>query len=244
MRYQANSEIRFALLTLLLPTSISIAQIAPIGVWEVCLDPSTAPVDHIQHTFLQFDADGQYERILLSDDPAQPVVEERGTYEISQETITLTFPGRLGDAVVLRKEPVPYALSTVGDTLYWGEPAIPYQRAASPTDALYGTWGITNPFDGQIVGQIRLQPDGIYELELGGSKEKGPFVTAGSGLVRWPTQADQAEVVGIPAVWTNVHVEGDRLSYDIACSFTVTAVRLALTSVATASWAEIKKAFR
>ena len=244
MCYPTNSDVRFALLSLLLTASAGFAQSPLMGRWEICLDPSTAPVEHIQHIFLGFDTDGQYERIFLSDDPAQPVVEERGTYEISQETITLTFPGRLGDAVVLRKEQVPYRLSTSGDTLYWGEADIPFQKAGELSDALYGTWGITNPFDGQIVGQIRLQPDGIYELELGGSKEKGPFVTAGSGLVRWPTAADQAEIVGIPAVWTNVRVEGDQLSYDIACSFTVTAVRLALTTVATASWAEIKKAFR
>ena len=61
----------------------------------------------------------------------------------------------------------------------------------------------------------------------------GVWSRAGSGGVHWPTEA-AAAVVGLPAVWTNVRVEGDQLFYDIACSFTVEAVRLA-TAVAEVS---------
>ena len=59
-------------------------------------------------------------------------------------------------------------------------------------------------------------------------------------MVHWPTTADEAGVVGLPAVWTNVRVEDDQLFYDIACNFTIEAVRLA-TAVAEVSWGTIKR---
>ena len=70
--------------------------------------------------------------------------------------------------------------------------------------------------------------------------------TAGCGRGRgrawshWPTAADDAGVIGLPAVWTHVRISGDQLFYDIACSFTIEAVRLA-TAVAEVSWGAIKR---
>ncbi|MCE2450254.1 MAG: hypothetical protein J4F35_18345 [Candidatus Latescibacteria bacterium] len=74
---------------------------------------------------------------------------------------------------------------------------------------------------------------------MGGVGHSGLWSRAGSGVVHWPTEADDAGVLGLPAVWTHVRISGDQLFYDIACSFTVEAVRLA-TSVAEASWGAIK----
>lgn len=211
------------------------------GSWEVCVNPSSGVTDGIQHWFLEFGDDGTYSRIVLSDNREQPFFEETGTYEISQEAITLIHLDESSQILNLVRDPFAFRLSAAGDVLYWGsDPEIRFARAGALSSELFGTWGILSPFDNQIAGQIRFASDGTFELDLGESHDRGVFVTAGSGLVSWPTESNQPSRVGQPAVWTDVRVEGDQLSYTIACSFTIMAVRLTTTAVRPTSWGQIK----
>jgi len=230
-----------------LAASPGLAQHAPVlvGAWETCQAPSSGDTEYVRHLFLEFSENGEYRRVVLADDPARPFSEETGTYEASETAITLRFLGEVGGVIAAQSAVVPFRVSAAADTLYWGtDPSTALQRGRELSAAVYGVWGIINPFDGQVAGRISLRPDGTYEADLGGGREKGWFVVAGSGMVHWATQADNPDLVGVPAVWTRVRVDGDQLSYDIACSFTITAVRLASTAVRAASWAEIKRAFR
>ena len=175
---------------------------------------------------------------LLRDDPEQPVAEDQGQYEAADGVVTLRYTAAVGGVLTEQSETVSFQLEE--DTLHWGtEPAIALARAQDLGDELLGRWGIVNFADGTLAGHVVFRADGTYELELGGVGHSGVWSRAGAGVIHWPTTADEAGVVGLPAVWTNVRVEDDQLFYDIACNFTIEAVRLA-TAVAEVSWGAIK----
>ena len=228
--------ILYSILIVNLVVSHSIAQNPPVGIWETC-----QVMDYVQHFFLEFSENGEYRRIILSDNPNLPFYEEKGTCSVSGESITLRFMGTQVDIISLQTEVVSFQLSEDGNTLLWD--TIPLERGRELSSDIFGTWGMMDPFSGDMAGQIRLEKDGTYEMTLVGSHEEGVFKTVGSGMVHWSTEIDNPELLGIPAIWTNIRVEGDQLSYDIACSFTVTAVRLAPTSIHTSSWGKIKQKF-
>ena len=211
------------------------AQANLVGAWEGCRSEFGTFVEHF---YIEFNSDGSFRRVALRDDPEQPVAEDRGQYEIADGVVTLHYTAAVGGVLTEQSETVPFRLE--GDILHWGaEPAIALARAQNLGDELLGRWGIVNFADGTLAGHVVFWADGTYELELGGVGHSGVWSRAGSGVVHWPTTADEAGVVGLPAVWTNVRVEDDQLFYDIACNFTIEAVRLA-TAVAEVSWGAIK----
>ena len=211
------------------------AQANLVGAWEGCRSEFGTFVEHF---YIEFSSDGSFRRMALRDDPEQPVAEDRGQYEATDGVVTLRYTAAVGGVLTEQSETVPFQLED--DILYWGvEPAIALARAQDLGDELLGRWGIVNFADGTLVGHVVFRADGTYELELGGVGHSGVWSRAGSGVVHWPTTADVAEIVGLPAVWTNVRVEGDQLFYDIACNFTIEAVRLE-TVVAEVSWGTIK----
>lgn len=209
------------------------AQASIVGAWEGCRSEFGTFVEHF---YIEFNGAGHFRRVALRDDPARPVAEVQGPYEAADGVATLHYTADVSGILTKQSEAVPFQLA--GDTLHWGaEPAIALARASALGDELLGRWGIVNFAAGTLAGHVVFRADGTYELELDDRGQSGVWVRAGSGVVHWPTNA--AGIVGLPAVWTNVRVAGDQLSYDIACSFTVEAVRLA-TSIAEASWGAIK----
>ena len=214
------------------------AQANLAGAWEGCRSEFGTFVEHF---YIEFNGAGSFRRVALRDDPERPVAEDQGQYEAADGVVTLHYTAAVGGVLTEQSETVSFQLED--DTLHWGaEPAIALARAQNLGDELLGRWGIVNFADGTLVGHVVFRADGTYELELGGVGHSGVWAQAGSGVVHWPTAADDAGVVGLPAVWTNVRVEGDQLFYDIACNFTVEAVRLA-TAVAEVSWGAIKRRF-
>ena len=211
------------------------AQANLVGAWEGCRSEFGTFVEHF---YIEFNGDGRFRRVVLRDDPEQPVAEDQGQYEADGGVVTLRYTAAVGGVLTEQSETVSFQLED--DTLYWGtEPAIALARAQDLGDELLGRWGIVNFADGTLAGHVVFRADGTYELELGGVGHSGVWSRAGSGVIHWPTTADEAGVVGLPAVWTNVRVEDDQLFYDIACNFTIEAVRLA-TAVAEVSWGAIK----
>ena len=211
------------------------AQANLVGAWEGCRSEFGTFVEHF---YIEFNGDGRFRRVVLRDDPERPVAEDQGQYEADGGVVTLHYTAAVGGVLTEQSETVSFQLE--GDTLHWGtEPAIALARAQDLGDELLGRWGIVNFADGTLAGHVVFRADGTYELELGGVGHSGVWSRAGSGVVHWPTTADEAGVVGLPAVWTNVRVEDDQLFYDIACNFTIEAVRLA-TAVAEVSWGAIK----
>ncbi len=211
------------------------AQANLVGAWEGCRSELGTLV---QHFCIEFTGDGRFRRVVLRDDPERPVAEDQGQYEADGGVVTLHYTAAVGGVLTEQSETVSFQLAD--DTLHWGtEPAIALARAQDLGDELLGRWGIVNFADGTLAGHVVFRADGTYELELGGVGHSGVWSRAGSGVVHWPTTADEAGVVGLPAVWTNVRVEDDQLFYDIACNFTIEAVRLA-TAVAEVSWGAIK----
>jgi hypothetical protein len=207
------------------------------GAWEACRTG-----DFVEHFFVELGEDGRFSRVVLRDDPQLPVAADQGAYEVEGGVLILRYAAEVGGVLAAQAERVLVRLSATGDTLYWGEgPEVALHRAGHLGEELYGQWGILNFADGQIAGQISLRRDGTYDLDLGGAQQSGLFAMAGSGVVHWPTTADRPEVVGVPAVWTRVRVEGDRLFYDIACTFTIEAVRLAPTAARPMSWGALKR---
>lgn len=220
---------------LLLANGSAGAQANLVGSWESCQSEFGSFVEHF---YIEFNSNGRFRRVALRDDSERPVTEDQGQYEAADGVVTLHYTANVSGVLAEQSETVPFQLEN--DTLYWGaEPAIALARAQELGDELLGRWGIVNFADGTLAGHVVFRADGTYELELGGVGHSGVWSRAGSGVVHWPTIADEAGVVGLPAVWTNVRVEGDQLFYDIACSFTVEAVRLA-TAVAEVSWGAIK----
>ncbi len=236
MRPYLKSNLQ-ALLIIGLMVSNSVAQDnGIIGTWETC-----KIFDHVQHYFLEFTDDGEYKRIILSDNSDLPYYEEKGTYTIADGQITLKYRGNLGGVISLQTESIIYQLSEDDNTFFLD--TIPFSRGRELPVDIYGTWGIMDPFTEEIRGQIGLQSDGTYEMTLDGSHEKGVFKISGSGMVHWSTEIDDPEMLNVPAVWTNIRVEEDQLSYDIACNFTVAAIRLT-TFVNRISWGKLKSEFR
>ena len=222
-------------IALLLLSGTAWAQPSVVGAWEGCRSEFGTFVEHF---YIEFNSDGRFRRVALRDDPDQPVAEDRGRYEATDGVVTLRYATDVGGVLAEQSETVPFQLAD--ETLHWGaEPAIALVRAQDLGDELLGRWGIVNFADGMLAGHVVFRADGTYELELGGVGHSGVWSRAGSGVVHWPTAADEAGIVGLPAVWTNVRVEDDQLFYDIACNFTVEAVRLA-TAVAEVSWGAIK----
>ena len=212
------------------------AQPSVVGAWEGCRVEWGVSIEHL---YVEFNSDGRFRRVALRDDPERPVAADRGRYEAAGGIVTLRYTADVGGILVEQSEAVPFQM--VADTLYWGaEPAIALARAQELGDEMLGQWGIVNFADGTLAGHVVLRADGTYALELGGVGHSGVWSRAGSGVVHWPTAADDAGVIGLPAVWTHVRIRGDQLFYDIACSFTIEAVRLA-TSVAEVSWGAIKR---
>ena len=223
---------------LLLANSSAGAQANLVGAWEGCRSEFGTFVEHF---YIEFNGAGRFRRVALRDDPEQPVAEDQGQYETADGVVTLHYTAAVGGVLTKQSATVPFQLED--DILYWGvEPAIALARAQDLGDELLGRWGIVNFADGTLVGHVVLRADGTYELALSGVGHSGVWSRAGSGVVHWPTAADDAGVVGLPAVWTKVRVEGDQLFYDIACNFTVEAMRLA-TAVAEESWGAIKRRF-
>ncbi len=220
---------------LLLANDSAGAQANLVGSWESCQSEFGSFVEHF---YIEFNSNGRFRRVAFRDDSERPVTENQGQYEAADGVVTLRYTANVSGVLAEQSETVPFQLED--DTLYWGaEPAIALARAEELGDELLGRWGIVNFADGTLAGHVVFRADGTYELELGGVGHSGVWSRAGSGVVHWPTEADEAGVVGLPAVWTNVRVAGDQLFYDIACSFTVEAVRLA-TAVAEVSWGAIK----
>lgn len=220
---------------LLLAAGKAWAQPSIAGAWEGCQSEFGTFVEHL---YIEFNSDGSFRRVALRDDPERPVAEHRGRYEAAGGVVTLSYPAAVGGVLTEQSETVPFAVEA--DTLHWGaKPAIALARAQDVGDELLGRWGIVSFVDGTLAGHVVFRADGTYELTLGGVGHSGVWSRAGSGVVHWPTAADEAEVIGLPAVWTHVRIRGDQLFYDIACGFTVEAVRLA-TSVAAVSWGAIK----
>lgn len=211
------------------------------GAWEGCQTELGAFVDHF---YIEFNDDGSFRRVVLRDDRERPVVEELGEYRAGDGAVTLRYAANVGGLLAEQSEVVPFRVG--GDTLYWGDAVseIALVRAQAMDDGLLGTWGIVNFVDGSIAGQVIFRADGTYSLELAGVGQSGIYVRAGSGLVNWSTVADDPALVGLPAVWTKVRVDGDRLFYDIACNFTIEAVRLSATAVAQVSWGAVKRGLR
>ena len=167
------------------------------------------------------------------------MAEDRGRYETADGVVTLRYTADVSGILAEQSEDVSFQV--VGDTLYWGpDPALALAPAQELGDELLGQWGIVNFADGTLAGHVIFRADGTYELELGGVGHSGLWSRAGSGVVHWPTAADEAGIIGLPAVWTHVRISGDQLFYDIACSFTVEAVRMA-TAIAEVSWGAIKR---
>ena len=227
--------VRTSILSIALLFGSTEAQANLVGAWEGCRSEFGTFVEHF---YIEFNGDGRFRRVVLRDDPERPVAEDRGQYEADGGVVTLHYTAAVGGVLTEQSETVSFQIE--GDTLHWGtEPAIALARAQDLGDELLGRWGIVNFADGTLAGHVVFWADGTYELELGGVGHSGVWSRAGSGVVHWPTTADEAGVVGLPAVWTNVRVEDDQLFYDIACNFTIEAVRLA-TAVAEVSWGAIK----
>ena len=228
-------RIRASILSVALLFGSAGAQTNLVGSWEGCQSEFGSFVEHF---YIEFDSDGRFRRVALRDDSEQPVTENQGQYETADGVVTLRYTANVSGVLAEQSETVPFQLED--DTLYWGaEPAIALARAQELGDELLGRWGIVNFADGTLAGHVVFRADGTYELELDGVGHSGVWSRAGSGVVLGPTEADDDGVLGLPAVWTNVRVAGDQLFYDIACSFTVEAVRLA-TAVAEMSWGAIK----
>ena len=206
-----------------------------VGSWEGCQSEFGSFVEHF---YIEFNSNGRFRRVALLDDSERPVTEDQGQYEAADGVVTLRYTANVSGVLAEQSETVPFQLEN--DTLYWGpEPALALAPAQELGDELLGQWGIVNFADGTLAGHVIFRADGTYELELGGVGHSGLWSRAGSGVVHWPTAADEAGIIGLPAVWTHVRISGDQLFYDIACSFTVEAVRLA-TAIAEVSWGAIK----
>ena len=233
---KVNFTMRTAVCIALLLFSATVrAQPSVIGAWEGCRAEWGSSIEHL---YVEFNSDGRFRRVALRDDPERPVAEDRGRYEAADGVVTLRYAADVSGILAEQSETVPFQV--VSDTLYWGaEPALALAPAQELGDELLGQWGIVNFADGTLAGHVIFRADGTYELELGGVGHSGLWSRAGSGVVHWPTAADEAGIIGLPAVWTHVRISGDQLFYDIACSFTVEAVRLA-TAIAEVSWGAIK----
>ena len=237
---QRRTEVDFTMrmticIALLFFSGTAWAQPSVVGAWEGCRAEWGSSIEHL---YVEFDGDGRFRRVALRDDPERPVAEDRGRYETADGVVTLRYTADVSGILAEQSEAVPFQV--VGDSLYWGaDPALALAPAQELGDELLGQWGIVNFADGTLAGHVIFRADGTYELELGGVGHSGLWSRAGSGVVHWPTAADEAGIIGLPAVWTYVRISGDQLFYDIACSFTVEAVRLA-TAIAEVSWGAIK----
>ena len=221
---------------LLLANGSAGAQANLVGSWEGCQSEFGSFVEHF---YIEFKSTGHFRRVAFRDDSEHPATEDQGQYEAADGVVTLRYTADVSGMLAEQSEAVPFRI--VDNTLYWGaEPAIALARAAELGDELLGRWGLVNFADGTLAGHVLFRADGTYELELGGVGHSGVWSRAGSGVVHWPTEADAAGILGVPAIWTHVRISGDQLFYDIACSFTVEAVRLA-TAITAVSWGAIKR---
>jgi len=60
-------------------------------------------------------------------------------------------------------------------------------------------------------------------------------------MVHWPIEASNSKLLGVPGVWTNLHVEGDRMSYEIINGLKISGIRMEPTLVGIVSWGAVKK---
>jgi hypothetical protein len=206
---------------------------SPTGIWEA---NGLHSQGHARHWVLRLDADGTFRRTELSDDPLWPVREEAGTFSVEGRRV------RLAPASSLRIGSGEYELSMGGDTLVWRQPTAISMLPGRQVDpeSMLGTWRL---FLGEVRtgAWIRLSADGTYDVDLVGSTEHGPYRLVGSGMVHWPTEASDPDMLGVPGVWTGVRVEGDTLYYTIPSGAVIRGERQRETVVTETSWASIKR---
>jgi hypothetical protein len=180
--------------------------------------------------------DGSFERFALSSDPEQPFARDAGLYALtdSQLELILTTDFILGGTR--------YSFSSNLDTLSWMDESSILLLRGYEVDpaAMIGTWHFYGPDGNPTGGQITLGEDGIYHSDLSGSLETGPYFVVGSGMVHWPVETNEPKLLGVPGVWTDIRVEGDRMSYVIMEGYRVSALREGPTVVAPISWGALK----
>ena len=209
----------------------SAAQSAAVfGVWEATIERS----GHIDHHVLRLEETGSYEYTILSNDPDNPLRSDSGSYELIDDKIALSSEQGVQLADSLR-------VSADRASLVHGTLFIEFGPGREFNGNIYGTWALLGS-DGQRTGStFTAFQDGTFETDVSTGHEKGWFVIAGSAIVHFPTEASNSRLLGIPGLWTNLNVSSNVLSYTISnTGIVVTGTRVRPTSVAFASWADVK----
>jgi hypothetical protein len=213
----------------------SAQQTSLVGTWESY--QFDGDMGFTYNWVLRLHDDGSCERFALSNNPDQPLARDAGEYALhgSQLDLVLITDFMLG--------PTRYSCSARQDTLYWQrEPVVPLTRGyeIEPT-AMMGTWQLYGPEGNPTGSRIILGVDGNYQADFGTEWAKGPYFIVGSGLVLWTVETNMPGLLlGEPGVWTSLQVEGDRMSYTIGKGVRISAIRVAPTAVATATWGKVK----
>lgn len=191
---------------------------------------------HARHWVLRLDADGTFRRTELSDDPLWPIREETGTFSVEGRGV------HLAPASSLAIGSGEYELSLTGDTLVWRQPTAVSMLPGRQVDpgSVLGTWRL---YAGETPtgGRMRLSADGTYHTDLEGHTERGPYRLVGSGMVHWPTEAPDPDLLGGSGVWTEIRVAGDTLYYTIQPGAIIRGERQRETVAAASSWGSIKR---
>lgn len=205
--------------------------VAVFGVWEATIERS----GHIDHHVLRLEETGSYEYTILSNDPDIPLRSDSGSYELIDDKIALSSEQGvqlLADSLRVSAD----RASLVHGTLF-----IEFGPGREFNGKIYGTWAFLGS-DGQWTGStFTAFQDGTFEADVSTGHEKGWFVIAGSAMVHFPTEASNSRLLGIPGLWTHLKVSSNVLSYTIPnIGIVVTATRVRPTSIASASWADVK----
>lgn len=223
------------LLTLLMPIATLAQGATVIGLWEAY--QFDGPLGFSHHLVLRLRDDGTYERFDLSCNPVRPFAQDQGTYAMVDSSIGLVPSGDL----IL--ESAIYSYSADEDFLSWEVvPPIIFNKGEEiDPQLMIGTWQLQGPDGNPTGGEISLFPDGTYFSDLDGPTERGPYHIIGSGMVHWPVEASKSKLLGVPGVWTNIHVEGDRMSYEIIDGLRISGIRMEPTLIERVSWGAAKQ---
>ena len=203
-----------------------------VGTWEA---DSVSEAGFFRYDFLRLLEGGSYEHIILSDDPANIIIEERGSYTFSNNRLILS-PSN-GEST-----PITLDFSQEKSSLNGDQPTLLQFTRGREVDAneVYGNWQLFS--DGQLGGEINLKSDGTYEFSspFDELNQKGPFIIVGSTLLLYATVADNPELLGKPGIWFDLEVAGDELSYYLGNTTKITGQRHTPTLIRSVTWGALK----
>lgn len=216
------------LVCIAVPNSGHSASVA--GVWEA----TEKLTKYAEHHVLELDESGLYEYVILSDDPKNLLRSDSGSFSQIDDGIILfsTHEVQLADTLYY---------SADGSTLLNRAFSIEFAPGQEFDGDIHGTWEFSD-LDGQPTGAtFTVFQDGTFEADISTGHETGWFVIAGSAMVHFPTEASNPKLLGVPGLWTNLHVSSDVLSYTIPITgHIITARRVLTTSVASSTWGDVK----